>query len=206
VGVRLQQELAGIACLPLKTAPPAKRETCVSRSFGEPICELTPLREAIATYVSRAAEKLRQQRQRARLITVFVRSSPFNGTSFYRNAASVELPLPSNDTAVLLAAALPLAAQLLRPHKPLQKAGVLLQGLEPHDILQHHLFAPLPWEQQQRRDALMATIDQLNRRYGAGTVRWAACGLRPSWTMRRQRLSGAATTCLEAIPNVDAAG
>jgi DNA polymerase V len=52
----------------------------------------------------------------------------------------------------------------------------------------------------------MATIDQLNRRYGAGTVRWAVCGLRPSWAMRRQRLSGAATTCLEAIPNVDAAG
>ena len=206
VGVRLQQELAGIACLPLKTAPPAKRETCVSRSFSEPICELAPLREAIATYVSRAAEKLRQQRQRARLLTVFVRSSPFNGTSFYRNAASVELPLPSNDTAVLLAAALPLASQLLRPHKPLQKAGVLLQGLEPYEILQHHLFAPLPWEQQQRRDALMATIDRLNRRYGAGTVLWAACGLRPSWAMRRQRLSGAATTCLEAIPNVDAAG
>jgi hypothetical protein len=61
-------------------------------------------------------------------------------------------------------------------------------------------------KKQQRRDALMATIDQLNRRYGAGTVRWAVCGMRPSWAMRRQRLSGAATTCLEAIPNVDAAG
>jgi DNA polymerase V len=180
VGVRLQQELRGIACLPLELAPPARRETCVSRSFSTPIQELGPLREAIASYVSRAAEKLRHQRQRARLLTVFVRSSPFNGTSFYRNAATVELALPSNDTAVLLAAALPLAARLLRPHKPLQKAGVLLQALEPEDQLQHHLFTPLPTEQQTRREALMATVDGLNRRYGRGTVRWAACGANAS--------------------------
>jgi DNA polymerase V len=206
VGVRLQQELRGIACLPLELAPPAKRETCVSRSFSTPIHELGPLREAIATYVSRGAEKLRQQGQRAGLLTVFVRSSPFNGASFYRNAATVELPLPSNDTAVLLAAALPLAAGLLRPHKPLQKAGVLLQALEPETTLQQNLFAPLPPAAQEKRDALMAAIDGLNRRYGRGTVGWAACGLRPAWTMRRERLSGAATTCIHAIPTVHAEG
>jgi DNA polymerase V len=202
VGVRLQRELRGIACLPLELAPPPRRETCVSRSFSTPIRELGPLREAIASYVSRAAEKLRHQRQRAGLLTVFVRSSPFNGTSFYRNAATVELALPSNDTAVLLAAALPLAARLLRPHKPLQKAGVLLQALEPEEQLQHHLFAPLPPEQQTRREALMATVDGLNRRYGRGTVRWAACGLQPSWAMRRERLSAAATTQLQHLPTV----
>jgi DNA polymerase V len=206
VGVRLQQELRGIACLPLELAPPPKRETCVSRSFSSPINNLPQLKEAIATYVSRAAEKLRHQRQRAGMLTVFVRSSPFNGTSLYRNAATVTLPVASNDTAVLLTAALPLAAQLLRPHKPLQKAGVLLQALEPEDVLQHHLFVPLPVEQQQRREALMATVDGLNRRYGRGAVHWAACGLKPGWTMRRERLSGAATTCIQAIPTAHAEG
>ncbi len=206
VGVRLQQELRGIACLPLELAPAPKRETCVSRSFSKPVKELEQLREAIASYVSRAAEKLRHQRQRAGMLTVFVRSSPFNGTSLYRHAITVELPLPSNDTAVLLAAALPLAQQLLRPHKPLQKAGVLMQALEPETQLQHHLFAPLPAEEQQRREALMAAVDGLNRRYGQGTLRWAACGLKPAWAMRRERLSGAATTCIHAIPTAHAEG
>ena len=135
---------------------------------------------------------------------MFVRSSPFNGTRFYANAATVALPLPSNDTAVLLAAALPLAELLFRPHKPLQKAGVLLQDLQPVGLLQHHLLAPLPPEQQQRREALMATVDGLNRRYGSGTVQWAACGLRPRWTMRRSRLSRAATTRLSDVPVVRA--
>jgi DNA polymerase V len=96
VGLRLQQELRGHAVLPLVQQPPAKRETCVSRSFGEPVTSREGLREAVATYLSRAAEKLRRQRQRAGAITVFVRSSPFNGTRFYANAATVALPVASS--------------------------------------------------------------------------------------------------------------
>ena len=204
VGVRLQQELRGHACLPLELVPPAKRETCVSRSFSQPVASLVQLKEAVATYTSRAAEKLRRQGQRAGALTVFVRSSPFNGTSFYANAATVRLPLASQDTAVLLAAALPLAEALFRPHKPLQKAGVVLQQLEDEALLQHHLLLPMPPEQQQRRSALLATVDRLNRRYGSGTVQWAACGLARPWAMRRSQLSRAATTRLADIPVVRA--
>ena len=202
VGLRLQQDLRGHSCLLLQSVAPAKQEACVSRSFSEPVTTLAALREAIATYLSRAAEKLRRQRQRTGTITVFVRSSPFNGTRFYANAATTTLPLASNDTAVLLAAALPLAERLFKPHKPLQKAGVLLQNLQPVEQLQHHLLVPLPPEQQQRREALMATIDGLNRRYGRGTVQWAACGLRPAWAMKRERLSRSATTRPADLPVV----
>ncbi|MFN5160438.1 MAG: Y-family DNA polymerase [Cyanobacteriota bacterium] len=204
VGLRLQQELQGRACLPLVQAPPPKQETCVSRSFSQPISDLESLRQAIATYLSRAAEKLRRQGQRAGTITVFVRSSPFDGSSFYSNAATTHLPLPSNDTSVLLAAALPLALPLFRPHKPLQKAGVVLQNLQPEALLQHHLLAPLEPGEQRRRERLMATVDRINRRYGSGTLQWAACGLAPAWTMRRSRLSRAATTRLSDIPVVRA--
>ena len=204
VGLRLQQELRGMACLPLESLPAAKRETCVSRSFSQPITSQSELREAVATYLSRAAEKLRRQQQRAGAITVFVRSNPFNGTSFYSNSATVSLPLASNDTAVLLQVALPLVAVLFSPHKPLHKAGVLLQQLQGEETLQHNLLLPLPLEQQHRRTALMATIDQLNRHYGSGTVQWAAAGLQTPWRMRRSRLSGAATTRLDAIPVVRA--
>ena len=202
VGLRLQQELRGSACLPLERAPAAKRETCVSRSFSQPITNLIHLREAVATYTARAAEKLRRQQQRAGSLTVFVRSNPFDGSSFYANAATVTLPLASQDTAVLLAAALPLAERLFRPHKPLHKAGVVLQQLQPEQELQHHLLVPQTPEQQQRRQVLLALVDQLNRRYGSGTVQWAACGLARPWAMRRGHLSRAATTRLSDLPIV----
>lgn len=133
---------------------------------------------------------------------MFVRSSPFNGRRFYANSATVSLPLASQDTAVLLAAALPLAERLFRPHQPLHKAGVVLLQLQPETVLQHHLLLPQTPEQQQRRQALLAVVDQLNRRYGSGTVQWAACGLTRPWAMRREHLSPAATTRLSDIPIV----
>jgi DNA polymerase V len=202
VGIRLQQELRGIACLPLVEEAPAKRETCVSRSFSTPIRSREELRQAVATYLARAAEKLRRQRQLCGCVTVFVRSSPFDGSSFYSNAATVRLTTASNDTGVLLAAALPLVDELFRPHKPLQKAGVLLQELQSDGLLQPHLLAPLDPAEQRRRQALMAVVDGLNRRYGSATVQWAACGLAPRWAMRRSRLSGAATTRIGELPRV----
>ena len=203
VGVRLQRELQGYSCLPLDLAPSAKQETCVSRSFSRPITSLEELCEAVATYVVRAAEKLRKQQQRAAALTVFTRTSPFV-PGFYSQAASTRLDLPSHDTQTLLNAALPLVERIFQPHHQLAKAGVLMQHLQSSDQLQHHLLVPCSEAEQQRRDNLMNTIDRLNQRYGRGTVQWAACGLDPSWAMRRERLGRAATTRLSDVPVVRA--
>ena len=203
VGLRLQRELQGHACLNLDLAPAPKQETCVSRSFSRPISNLEELRQAVATYVVRAAEKLRKQRQRTGALTVYTRTSPF-APGFYSQAASCRLDLPTNDTAILLDAALPLVNRIFRPHRPLAKAGVLMQHLQGTETLQTHLMVPLSAEEQMRRDTLMQTIDQLNRRYGRGTIQWAACGLHPSWMMRRERLGRTATTRLSDVPLVQA--
>ena len=203
VGLRLQQELRGHACLPLDLAPAPKQETCVSRSFSRPVTTVDELRQAISTYVVRAAEKLRKQQQRAASLTIYTRTSPFI-PGFYSQAASTRLDLPSNDTAVLLQAALPLVGHIFRPNRQLAKAGVLMQHLQSNDILQTHLMVPMSEEQQQKRDCLMQTIDRINRRYGRGTLQWAGCGLHPSWLMRRGQLSRAATTRLSDLPVVKA--
>ena len=203
VGWRLQRELQGHACLPLALAPAPKQETCVSRSFSHPITSLDELREAIASYVVRAAEKLRKQQQRTAALTIYTRTSPFSA-GFYSRSASTRLDLPSNDTHVLLKAALPLVPRIFQPHRQLAKAGVLMQHLQGIDQLQHHLLAPCDPAEQQRREMLMGTIDRLNHRYGSGTVAWAACGLAPSWMMRRDRLGRACTTRLSEVPVVQA--
>ena len=203
VGLRLQQELRGISCLPLVQGPTPKRETCVSRSFSQPIEDLRQLREAVATYVVRAAEKLRRQRQLTACLTVFIRTSPFQA-GFYANSATVKLPLATNDTTVLLQAALPLVAQLFRRGYRFHKAGVLLQELQPLGQLQQHLFVSLSPQQQQRREALMQLVDQLNGRFGAGTLQWAVTGLQPPWFMRRGHLSPSYTTRLKELPLVQA--
>ena len=203
VGLRLQRELRGDACLPLTLAPAAKRETCVSRSFSRPISSVEELQQAIASYVVRAAEKLRHQHQLAGALTVYTRTSPFH-PGFYSQAASRSLALPSNDTGALLNAAMPLVQRIFQPHRQLAKAGVLMQHLQTDQHLQHHLMAPCDALEQDKRDSLMHTIDRINQRYGRGSVQWAACGLQPSWAMRRERLSGCSTTRLNDVPIVHA--
>jgi DNA polymerase V len=203
VGLRLQRELRGHACLPLDLAPSPKQETCVSRSFSRPITSLEELRQAVATYVVRAAEKLRKQRQRAAALTVYTRTSPFI-PAFYSQAASTTLDLPSNDTAALLEAALPLVNHIFRPHRQLAKAGVLMQHLQGTDILQSHLLVPMSEVEQGKRERLMQTIDRLNHKYGRQTVQYAACGLSQPWLMKREQLGANSTTRLDQIPIVHA--
>ena len=203
VGLRLQRELRGHACLPLDLAPSPKQETCVSRSFSRPITSLEELRQAVATYVVRAAEKLRKQRQRAAALTVYTRTSPFI-PAFYSQAASTTLDLPSNDTAALLEAALPLVNHIFRPHRQLAKAGVLMQHLQGTDILQSHLLVPMSEADQSKRQRLMQTIDHINHKYGRNSLQYAACGLSQPWLMKREQLGANSTTRLDQIPIVHA--
>ena len=203
VGLRLQRELRGHACLPLELAPSPKQETCVSRSFSRPITSLEELREAVATYVVRAAEKLRKQRQRAAALTVYTRTSPFI-PAFYSQSASTRLDLPSNDTAALLQAALPLVNHIFRPHRQLAKAGVLMQHLQGDNTLQSHLLVPMSEAEQIKRERLMQTIDLINHKYGRHALQYAACGLSQPWLMKRERLGTNSTTRLDQIPTVHA--
>jgi DNA polymerase V len=60
VGQRIVWELRGISCLPLELCPPPKQSLMMSRSFGRPITTMIEMREAVATYMTRAAEKVRR--------------------------------------------------------------------------------------------------------------------------------------------------
>ncbi len=198
-GLRIQHELRGEICMPLNTSSPNKKETCVSRSFSRPITRKEELREAIATYVVRGSEKLRRQKQRAGVLTIFTRTSTFS-SDFYNGVAKAELDLPSNDTFTLLAATLPLVEQIFQPYRELMKAGVIMQHLQETKYLQQHFMSTCSPNKQQSRDHLMYIIDKINHRYGYGTVSWAACGLGKGWRMCQNKLSKASTTQLKEIP------
>ena len=61
VTVRLALELRGVPCLDLERDIPDRKSIMASRSFGRPVTALAELREAVASYTARAAEKLRRQ-------------------------------------------------------------------------------------------------------------------------------------------------
>jgi len=57
------RQLAGTPCLELDEAELPKQEICCSRIFGKGLTELAPIKQGVATYVGRAAEKLRAKDQ-----------------------------------------------------------------------------------------------------------------------------------------------
>lgn len=58
---RTIRELQGESCMDLEQSTPAKQSICSSRMFGQRVHTLQGLQEALATYIHRAAEKLRRQ-------------------------------------------------------------------------------------------------------------------------------------------------
>jgi DNA polymerase V len=196
VGLRLVWELRGISCLPLALCPPPKQSLMVSRSFGRPITTLTEMREAVATYTTRAAEKLRRHHVAAGVLTVFLMTSRFRDEPQYSNSVTMPLPVATQDTAELIRYALRGVEQIFREGYRYQKAGVILTALVPAHQIQAHLFDQ---HDRERSQNLMAAIDTINREWGSGTIRYAAVGLRRGWLMRCARRSPRYTTRWEEL-------
>jgi DNA polymerase V len=188
-------ELRGHSCIPLELAPPSRQSIMVSRSFSRPVTELRELKEAIATHLSHAAEKLRFYRLTVTVLQVFAHTSRFRD-NYYSNSATISLSMATQNTADLLFHAIRGAESIYRPGYAFAKAGVLLLELQPETLKQGHLFAQQDSRQSQ---LLMQTIDNLNRQFGAKTVQSAAAGLKKSWGMRSERRSPRWTTCWEEL-------
>ena len=203
-GARTVQELRGRRCLTLETGPAPRKSVIRSRSFGQPVHTLKAVREAVATHTSRAAEKARGAERLASHLQVFVEAGPSAVDLTYRNAAALPLEPPTHHTPTLLRAARRCLGSIWREGLAYRKAGVLLSGLRPETPRQAHLFDPGTRPEQA---ALMETIDQINRRMGRGTLRWASAMVSDpasGWTMRQQQRSDRYTTRWDELRTVTA--
>jgi DNA polymerase V len=198
VGVRTVLELRGISCLPLELCPQPRQSCCVSRGFGRPVEQLRELKEAMASYVARAATKLRRERLMAGAMTVFITTSRFQpDEARYANSKTIVLPYPTNDTPTLVRAALRATERLFLPGYAYRKAGVLLLALSPDIFFQQDLFSHEGRSERQSR--VMTLVDSLNRQFGTGTLRYGAEGLRQGWTMKAEQRSQRFTTQWEEL-------
>jgi len=196
-GLRTAMELRGIPCISLEKTLPARKSICTSRSFGQPVHTLGDLQEAVATYASQAAYKLRRGGLRTTVVDVFIRTNSFKKDEpQYCSRRTFTLPAPSSHTATLIKVALASLEAIYRPGYRYQKAGVLLNGLVPESREQLRLFqAPTP-----RAASLMKAVDDINKRWGRDTICSAAAGLSREWHFRQMKKSPAYTTRWSELP------
>lgn len=201
---RTVAELNGESCLALEEVAPPKQQIVSSRSFGQPVYLLEDLNEAVVSYASRAAEKLRKQNHVASAIQVFVQTNPFKPDEpQYNNGVTVKLAKQTNDTFLLASAALYGLKRIYKPGYAYKKAGVMLGSLCPENLVPVDLFTGFDEPETQRARTLMATLDEINTKMGRGTVRSAGEGIQKAWAMRSGNKSNAFTTDWEQLPVVN---
>ncbi|MGE4298078.1 MAG: Y-family DNA polymerase [Desulfovibrionaceae bacterium] len=204
-GLHTVLELRGKSVLPMEDAPPPRQSIVCSRSFGRPVASLAEMREAVAAYVSRAAEKLRGQGGVASHCQVFVMTNPHKDEPQYANAHVGRLAVASCHTPTLIALALRSLEGIYRDGYVYKKAGVVLTGIEPAATRQLSLLELPPVGdpvRAARNETLMAALDRVNEKWGRATLQYAAAGLGRPWAMRQLRKSPRYTTCWAELPRV----
>ena len=147
-GGRTVYELRGISCLPLELMEPTRKGIAVTRSFGAPVTTWREMREAIASYATRAAEKMRRYKVAADNIFVFMHTNNFNNDPFYSNGASARFSETTNDTGEVVALAVRLGERLWRDGFRYSKTGIMITELMPETIRQPALWGDLDRERE----------------------------------------------------------
>ena len=197
---RTVRELQGQACILLEDAPPPKQEIAYTRSFGQPVTSLYELTQAVTEFAGGAGAKLRLQGGLAKQINVFIHTSPFRQGAQYSNSTTMPLRRSTSDTPLLVQAAVRGLQVIYRPGFNYIKAGVMLLDLQDGSVEQRELDLE---DEPAGRGHLMSTMDNLNDRYGRGTVLLASAGLegkQRNWSMRQNLLTPSYTTRWDELP------
>ena len=195
---RTVRELKGQSCITLHDFMEPKKQIMVSRSFGRSIRTKNVLSEAISFHASRAAEKLRYEKQKCRLITTFIRSNRFNTKIKQIYASrSLELIHPTDDTRIIIKSANRILEKIYANGYQYAKAGILLSEFTDSYGYQMSLFDRKRDEKSASK--LMETIDYINLMEIA-KVGFGNQGYQNTWKMKREIKSQRYTTKIDEIP------
>ena len=201
VGERMVYELRGDSCLPLEEERADKQNICCSRSFGKATNDLEQIRQAVATFASQAAVKLRRQDLVTEKLSVFVRTDIHAQVEQYSASWPIRFP-STNDTRELAKYAGDCLERIFRHQHQYKKAGVMLWELCKRGKAQPLLFEKRDNEKGNR---LMVLMDRINRDFGRGKLRIAsssplALKAGRTWHLRADHCSPRYTTRLDELP------
>jgi DNA polymerase V len=195
VGTRLIKELRGEPAVDMKEELVEKKMIATTRMFGNPVSDIKDIKEAVATYTSRAAEKLRRQHSAAKVISVFVVKKEQDHMLGFNRGGTIStyttLPSPTSITQELIKPALVLVEKLYHRGEEYKKAGVMLSGLVADNSMQGNLFLP---ETKNCERRLMDMIDNVNFSQRDDIIKFASSGTTRDWKMRQELRSGRYTT------------
>ncbi|WPU66708.1 Y-family DNA polymerase [Peredibacter starrii] len=188
-GREVQEELRGVRCLEMEEVE-AKVNIANTRSFGKDTYSKRELQEAIATFATKCAEKLRYQDSVCYGLSVFVHTNAFKEIEQYYGSGSFVFGSGTSDTIKIIKAAWHVLDQIYRPGFGYKKGGVILNHIVSKNENQLNLFNQDPSDNEK----LSNVIDLINNRYGPRTIKSAACGINHAWKLRADYITKRYTT------------
>ena len=196
VGRRIQLELCGTPCLSLEEVAESRKSILSSRSFGEKLTELKELEGAISSNIMTACEKLRSYKMAAREMVVYICTSRFH-EDYYSRSLSITFQESTNSTLEMIQHATQGLSKIFIPGKRYAKSGALLLNLVPEASVQTCLF---PTNQRRFDSKLMATLDNINKKWGRHMVSPAISMGHTPWRMKQGFRSPNYTTSWHELP------
>lgn len=190
MGERLIRELKGITSKEMEDELVNKKMIATTRMFGSPVGDIASIKEAIATYTSRAAEKLRRQHSAAKMVSIFVVTKDQDHMLTFKKYGTIStyttLPAATSFTNELIKPAVQLVDQLYEKGQFYKKAGVMLSGIVPDTSIQGNLFQT---ENKNCERKLMDMIDNINFSQRDDILKFAASGTTRNWKMQQNHIS-----------------
>nr|WP_244968956.1 translesion error-prone DNA polymerase V subunit UmuC [Rosenbergiella collisarenosi] len=168
---RTVRELNGESCITLEYAPPPKQQIMCSRLFGQRVTSIDEMREAVCSYATRAAEKLREQTSKCQHISVFIATGRHSNEPQYYNTASLTCEYPTSDSRDIIGLAMRGLDIIWRDGYRYAKAGIMLSDFYQTGMAQLDMFSEL--QPRANADSLMATLDTINKS-GKGKIYFAS--------------------------------
>ena len=200
VGLRMIKELRGEPVSGMEKELTEKKMIATTRMFGRNVKSINEIKEAIATYTAKAAEKLRRQYSAANTISIFVVAKGQNHNVDFTHGESIgsyaRLPVATSATHELIKPAVALVDKIFVPGTLYKKAGVMLSGLVPDETIQGNLFTE---EKHNGKRLLMSMVDNVNFAMRDDILKFATSGTKRNWKMRQEMRSPRYTTRWEEL-------
>ena len=199
VAQRIVLELRGIPCIELDDISQDRQNAACTRSFGTPLTDIEDIKKALAFFCGTLGSRIREDRQLATHISVFLSTGRFGKGERFRRSQSRLLPEPTNHTPTLTRYAITLLEEMFKQGPRYKQAGVFLSGLIDDSTVQFELFQNTD---RQKESSLMSALDSINHRYGRGKIKMAAEGTDPKWVMKQAWRSDKYTTRWDELKRV----
>ena len=162
-GVRTWKELHGEAVIN-RDIEERKQSICTSRSFPELIEDRDELAARVSDFAAACARKLRKEDSVAGKVMVFLGTNRFReDLPQYNPTGEAELDPPANSTQAIVKAALGVFGRIYSPGYGYKRAGVIVCGTGPADLVQLSLFdREEDREIREKSETLSELMDRIN--------------------------------------------